>query len=230
MASWIVPPKALCLNRRLEQTMKRLKQGVLIVFEGVDGVGKSTQAKALYARLRAARFEAVLSKEPTDGTWGQKLRRLIEQGRKDTTPQEELDWFIEDRAEHVKRTINPGLQEKRIVVLDRYYFSTIAYQSPLGFDPEEIKRRNLTFAPPPDLLFLIELPPRSGLRRIVENRGKEADSFEKEDYLLRVDEIFRGMRGPFLHRLPGEETIQELSNRAWNITMAHLKERDLVEE
>ena len=158
------------------------------------------------------------------------LERLIEGGRKNTTPQEELDWFIKDRSEHVKKTIGPGLREKKIVVLDRYYFSTIAYQSPLGFDPDEIERRNLAFAPPPDLLFLIALPPRSGLQRIVENRGREADSFERVDYLLRVNEIFEKIHKPFLHRLPGEETIQELSNRAWNITIGYLKERKLVEE
>ena len=210
--------------------MRKLKQGVLIVFEGVDGVGKSTQAKALYERLRKAHFETLLSREPTDGTWGQRLRQLIERGRKNTPPEEELDWFIKDRSEHVKKTIGPGLQKKKIVVLDRYYFSTIAYQSPLGFDPDEIERRNLAFAPPPDLLFLIALQPRSGLQRIAENRGKEADSFEKEDYLLKVDEVFRKIEKPFLHRLPGEETIQKLSNRAWNITMEHLKERMLVAE
>ena len=210
--------------------MRKLKKGVLIVFEGVDGVGKSTQAKALYERLKKAHFETLLSKEPTEGEWGQKLKKLIERGRRNTTPQEELDWFIRDRYEHVAGTISPGLQENKIVVLDRYYFSTIAYQGPLGFDPKEIEKRNLEFAPPPDLLFLIELPPRSGLQRIANNRGKEADSFEKEDYLLEVNEIFKRIRKPFLHRLPGEETIQELGNRAWNITIGYLKERKLLEE
>jgi dTMP kinase len=210
--------------------MRKLKKGVLIVFEGIDGVGKSTQAKILYERLRKARFEALLSKEPTEGEWGQKLKKLIEQGRGDTTPEEELDWFIKDRHQHVERIIKPELRANKIVVLDRYYFSTIAYQGPLGFDPKEIEKRNLKFAPPPDLLFLIELPPRSGLQRIVKNRRKEADSFEKEDYLLEVNEIFKRIRKPFLYRLPGEETIQELSNRAWNITTGCLKERELVEK
>jgi dTMP kinase len=209
--------------------MKRLRKGVLIVFEGVDGVGKSTQAKALFERLRKADFEATLSKEPTEGKWGQKLRQLIERGRHNVTPEEELEWFIRDRAEHVSNTISPGLQRNNMVVLDRYYFSTIAYQTPLGFDPEEIERRNLAFAPPPDILFLIELPPHQGLQRIAQKRGRDADSFEKEDYLLKVDQIFKTICKPFLHRLPGEEGVLELSNRAWNITIDFLKERDLIE-
>ena len=203
---------------------------MLIVFEGVDGAGKSTQAKALYERVKKAHFETLLSKEPTEGEWGQKLKELIERGRKNTTPQEELDWFIKDRYEHVARTISPGLQENKIVVLDRYYFSTIAYQGPLGFDPGEIEKRNLEFAPQPDLLLLIELPPRLGLQRIRKNRTKEADFFEREEYLLKVYEIFKNLNKPFLRRLPGEKTIQELSNRAWNITMGYLKEHRLIEK
>lgn len=203
---------------------------MLIVFEGIDGAGKSTQAKALCERLIKAHFDTLLSKEPTEGRWGRKLKQLIKRGRKNTTPQEELDWFIKDRHEHVEKTIGPGVQKKKIVVLDRYYFSTIAYQSPLGFDPEEIEKRNLEFAPPPDLLFLIDLPPQSSLQRIAQKRGDPADSFEREEYLLHVNEVFKRMQKPFLHRLPGGEAAQELSNRVWNITMDYLEERKLLEE
>jgi len=210
--------------------MRKLKKGVLIVFEGIDGAGKSTQAKALCERLIKAHFDTLLSKEPTEGRWGRKLKQLIKRGRKNTTPQEELDWFIKDRHEHVEKTIGPGVQKKKIVVLDRYYFSTIAYQSPLGFDPEEIEKRNLEFAPPPDLLFLIDLPPQSSLQRIAQKRGDPADSFEREEYLLHVNEVFKRMQKPFLHRLPGGEAAQELSNRVWNITMDYLEERKLLEE
>ena len=90
--------------------MHRLKKGVLIVFEGVDGAGKSTQARLLYERLSKAQFEAELSKEPTEGTWGKKLRKLIEEGRGDVGPQKELEWFIKDRFQHVEEIIKPGLK------------------------------------------------------------------------------------------------------------------------
>lgn len=210
--------------------MKKLKQGVLIVFEGIDGAGKSTQARALYEKLKRAHFDAVLSKEPTDGKWGQRLKKLIQEGRKNASAQEELEWFIKDRREHVERIISPGLKDNKIVVLDRYYFSTMAYQGPLGFEPGAIERRNAEFAPPPELLFLIEMAAQCGLRRIAEKRGGKADFFEKEEYLLKVNEIFEKMRKPFLHRLAGEQTIQELSDQVWNITIGYLRDRKLVEE
>ena len=96
--------------------MHRLKKGVLIVFEGVDGAGKSTQARLLYERLTKALFEAELSKEPTEGTWGKKLRKLIEEGRGDVGPREELEWFIKDRFQHVKEIIKPGLENNKIII------------------------------------------------------------------------------------------------------------------
>jgi len=214
-------------TRRLR--MHRLKKGVLIVFEGVDGAGKSTQARLLYERLTKAQFEAELSKEPTEGKWGKKLRKLIEKGRGDVSPREELDWFIKDRFQHVEEIIEPELKNNKIIILDRYYFSTIAYQGALGVDPRDIEKRNNEFAPEPNLLFLIEIPPGAGIKRIKESREKQIDSFEKESYLLRVGQIFHNLDKPFLYRLSGEESVQKLSDQTWKITMAYLKEHNLIE-
>jgi len=209
--------------------MHRLKKGVLIVFEGIDGAGKSTQARLLYKRLTKARFDVDLSKEPTEGTWGKKLRKLIEEGRGDVDPQEELEWFIKDRFQHVEEIIKPGLENNKIIILDRYYFSTIAYQGALGVDPREIEKRNNAFAPAPNLLFLIEIPSGTGIKRIKETREKETDSFERETYLLKVGRIFHSLDKPFLYRLSGEESVQRLSDRTWEITMSHLTEHNLIE-
>ena len=209
--------------------MHRLTNGVLIVFEGIDGAGKSTQARLLYERLVKARFEAELSKEPTEGVWGKRLRKLIEEGRGDVSPQEELEWFMRDRLQHVEEFIKPGLKKKKIIILDRYYFSTIAYQGALGVDPREIEKRNNAFAPAPNLLFLIEIPSGTGIKRIKETREKETDSFERETYLLKVGRIFHSLDKPFLYRLSGEESVQRLSDRTWEITMSHLTEHNLIE-
>jgi dTMP kinase len=208
--------------------MTKLKKGVLIAFEGIDGAGKSTQAKLLYQRLKEANFKVIISKEPTEGEWGQKIKRLLKQGRRNIDPQEELEWFLRDRHQHVAKVIIPNLKKKKIIILDRYYFSTMAYQGSLGINPEEIEKRNLEFAPQPDLLFLIELPPHSGIKRIEKKREKEVDFFERESYLLRVSKIFDRVSKPFIYRLPGEETIQSLSKQTWNITMKYLKEKDLI--
>lgn len=210
--------------------MRRLKKGVLIVFEGVDGAGKSTQARLLYERLKRDGVEVELSKEPTDEEWGKKLKQLIERGREGVTPQEELEWFIKDRYQHVEKIINPGLKNNKIIILDRYYFSTIAYQGTLGLNIREIEERNREFAPEPDLLFLIEIPPYVGIQRIRDARGKEGDSFERENYLIGVNQIFQALNKPFLHRLSGEKSIQGLSDTTWKITMKHLLQQNLIEK
>ena len=209
--------------------MHRLKKGLLIVFEGVDGAGKSTQARLLYERLKKVQFEVKLSKEPTKGEWGKKIRRLIEKGREGVTPQEELEWFIKDRYQHVEEIIKPGLKNNKIIILDRYYFSTIAYQGALGVTPGEIEKRNCEFAPAPNLLFLIELPPGAGIKRIKETREKETDSFERESYLLKVSQIFHALNKPFLHRLSGEESVKKLSDQTWKITWSYLEKHKLIE-
>jgi len=208
--------------------MVTLRRGVLIVFEGIDGAGKTTQAKLLFERLKRADHEVLLSKEPTEGKWGLKLKKIIEQGRDGIPPEQELEWFLKDRQDHVANTISPGLQQKKIVILDRYYLSTIAYQGSLGIDPEEIESKNLEFAPQPDLLFLIEIPPHLGVRRKEENKNRKRDSFEQEHYLIAVSKIFNDYRRGFIHRLRGDESVGQVGTQTWEITTQFLKDHDLV--
>ena len=174
--------------------------GLFVVFEGLDGAGKTTQLQLLATHLRQAGYEVVCLKEPTDGPWGQKIRQLAQHGRHKVTPDTELEWFLEDRREDVAQNICPALAEGHIVLLDRYYFSTIAYQGAMGYDPEIIRQRNEAFAPQPDLLLLLEITPQQGLRRIRLQRG--LDGFEQLDYLRRVAAIFAAMCFPYLRRIP----------------------------
>src|SRR5262245_41663250 len=101
-------------------------RGILVAVEGIDGAGKSTLADWLVARLYAHGFDVLRTREPTGGPWGQKLRASMTQGR--LSPKEELRAFVEDRREHVEQEIRPALADGRVVVIDRYYFSTAAYQ------------------------------------------------------------------------------------------------------
>ncbi|MDP2799478.1 MAG: dTMP kinase, partial [Deltaproteobacteria bacterium] len=88
--------------------------GCLIAFEGIDGAGKTTQAKLLYDYLKDQGHNVLLTWEPTDGPYGQKIRELFV-SRQKVTPQEELDLFINDRRQHVEEVIKPALHEGRIV-------------------------------------------------------------------------------------------------------------------
>jgi dTMP kinase len=179
---------------------RRLPRGLLVVIEGIDGCGKSTQARLLARRLAAAGLDVVETREPTDGPHGRRVRETASTGR--LSPEEELDLFVADRREHVRDTILPALGAGRIVVADRYYFSTAAYQGARGLDPDEIVRTNERFAPVPDLLVLLHAPVEACVARI-EGRAGAANLFERAPDLARVQEIFDDIDRPFALRVDG---------------------------
>lgn len=191
---------------------QRLDRGLFVVFEGLDGAGKTTQVQLLYERLQQQGYAVVSLKEPTDGPWGQKIRQLAQHGR-DVSPLTELEWFLQDRQEDVAQHIAPALQCHHIVLLDRYYFSTIAYQGALGLDPQTIQARNEAFAPAPDLLFLLDIPPAQGLQRVHQRGG--ATTFERLDYLERVAKVFSGMSFSYLRRLDALREPAAIHNSIW---------------
>jgi dTMP kinase len=175
-----------------------LKKGILIVIEGIDGAGKSTQAKSLLRKLKARGLDAVYFCEPSRGKWGREIKRKAKEAAS-LTPEQELDLFLKDRRENVEKNLKPALKKKRIIVLDRYYFSTIAYQGAKGLNPPRIRRMNEKFAPLPDLVFILDVSARCGLARIVGRKKKDA-LFERERYLVKVRRIFRSFKGRrFIH-------------------------------
>jgi dTMP kinase len=201
---------------------KRLPKGALVVFEGIDGAGKTTQAQRLVDTLRSLDWEAVYTKEPTDGPWGQKIRRSAETQR--MSMEQELEAFLADRREHVRDFLNPALAEGKIVALDRYYFSTAAYQGARGADPQEILRTNEAFAPPPDLLVFVDTPIDVAMERI-RVRGQGANEFEKAEALERSAKIFRDLERPYLLRVDGRRSIDDLATKVFAAVSAGLLSR-----
>jgi len=192
--------------------MTEPRSGCLIVFEGIDGVGKSTQANALADALTARGYEVVRSREPTHGPYGQRIRQSQTNAR--LGPDEELELFLLDRREHVDTLIAPSLAAGRIVILDRYYFSTIAYQGARGFELAELKARNEAFAPAPDLLFILDLAPEAGLRRIQELRGDALDTFETPALLERSRAIFLDLATlPYARRVDAGDDVEAIRAR-----------------
>jgi dTMP kinase len=162
--------------------------GRLIVVEGIDGAGKSTQVRRLAEALTAAGRKVVASREPTDGPWGRKLRASAESARMSLA--DELHAFVEDRKQHVAEVIRPSLAAGSVVLLDRYYFSTMAYQGARGADIAEIRRANEAIAPRPDLVLLVDFDPQTALTRIRESRGDVPNEFEQLDQLRAIRKIF----------------------------------------
>jgi dTMP kinase len=165
-----------------------MNKGILIVFDGIDGAGKTTQANLLVDTLNNAGIDTILSKEPTNGKWGKIIRNSASNGRLPLN--EELDHFIKDRIDHIKTLIKPSINSGKIVILDRYYYSTIAYQGARGANIPEIKLKLSSHAIKPDISFVLDCKVSIALDRIKDSRGDIPNEFEKEEYLKDVQKIF----------------------------------------
>jgi len=146
--------------------------GTFIVLEGIDGAGKSTQAKLLKVWFEERGYEVVLTKEPTDTAFGRLIRRLVLTGGKEgiidgakISHEAEALLFAADRAEHVDKLIKPSLEAGKIVISDRYFYSSLAYQWARGLDLEWLIDLN-RFAVRPDLVVLLDLPVKESMKRL----------------------------------------------------------------
>ena len=150
--------------------------------------------------------------EPTNGQWGRRIRTLAREGR-DVTPEEESELFLKDRMEDVALNIRPALEAGSVVVMDRYYYSNMAYQGALGLDMEDIRKRNEEFSPVPDAVVIIDVEPSTGSDRITVRKG-QPDHFEGEDYQVKVREQYLKMeRYPNVHIIDGQGDPEEVHGR-----------------
>jgi|SRR6185437_3436292 len=136
-------------------------RGILLAVEGIDGAGKTTQVRLLHRALKRAGIPVVKSKEPTNGQWGSILRRSAVTGR--LSPEDELQTFIKDRTEHVEKLIQPNLESAAVVILDRYFYSTIAYQGARGADVPSVSAEMHRLFPEPDAVYLLDVDPVVGI-------------------------------------------------------------------
>lgn len=166
-----------------------MTRGVFVAFEGLDGCGKSTAAAGVATCLqkRLGKDRVCLTCEPTQGRYGRQLRESF--GGMRLNPEEELLLFLQDREEHVREIIEPELGLGKVVLTDRYYLSTIAYQSMRGFEVDYLERCNERF-PQPDLTILIDIPVSVALERIMNSRGEVPNSFEGERTLEHCKRVY----------------------------------------
>lgn len=187
---------------------------MLINLEGIDGCGKSTQSQFLMDKFESDNEKIVLLKEPTNGKYGQKLWEMLS-GKIEATTEEILELFVLDRREHVNQKIQPALDEGKIVLMDRYYYSTIAYQAAAGIDVNRIKKDN-EFAPKPDIVLIFDLPADLAMKRV--RSHSVADVFEKEEYLERVRKAYLNLEGDSLVRIiDATRTPEKIFDEVWKL-------------
>lgn len=167
------------------------KTGLFITFEGIDGSGKSTQCKLLAEALTEAGRDVVLTREPGGSPGAEDIRRMVLEGDPDKWSAEtEILLFTAARRDHLERTIAPALAAGKIVVCDRFADSTRMYQGLSRGDLRTTVDRlhEMMIGREPDLTFLIDMDPATGLSRA---KGRQGTEERFEDFGLALQEKMR---------------------------------------
>ena len=188
--------------------------GVLVNLEGIDGCGKSTQSKLLLEKLEGEGEKVIILKEPTKRPHGQKLWDVLH-GKRKATNEEILELFVLDRIQHVEEKIQPALDDGTVILMDRYYYSSMAYQVAGGIDVEEIREKHV-FAPKPDVVLIFDLPVSVALERV--KGHSDADEFEKEEHLEKVREAYLDLENdPLVRIVDATGTPEEIFENVWRL-------------
>ncbi len=171
-----------------------MQKGIFIVVDGIDGSGKSEIIKMIHNYLfsKHKKYRILTTMEPTNGKYGSKIRQMLRKEKNPKSSSEKLmDLFIKDRQQHLKNTIEPFLKkssnhELNIVLCDRYYYSTIAFQGSQGLGIRDIIAKNKGFRKP-DIAFVLDVEPSVALERI-EYRKKE--KFEQLEFMKKIRQNF----------------------------------------
>nr|WP_217353816.1 dTMP kinase [Ruegeria arenilitoris] len=168
---------------------------MFLTFEGIDGSGKSTQARLLAERLQKAGHEVVLTREPGGSPGAEEIRRLVLEGDPDRWSAEtEILLFTAARRDHLERTIEPALDAGKVVICDRFADSTRMYQGLSRGDLRGLvdQLHSLMIGREPDMTLLIDMDPETGLSRA---KGRQGTEERFEDF---GPELQRQMRAGFL--------------------------------
>ena len=182
------------------------KKGVFICIEGLDGCGKTTQARLLAKKLRKS-HNALYTTEPSRGKIGTFIRNRCLYGEKRLSAVVEALLFAADRVEHVKNEVLPALREGKLVISDRYVYSSLAYQGAAGLSLEWIEKVNV-HALKPDLAIFIDVDPKTVMRRLKPQKSV----MENMETQQRVRDLYLGFvaKGELV-RLDGDRTKDEVA-------------------
>ena len=193
---------------------------MFIVFEGIDGAGKTTQINLLAEKLRTAGLDPYITAEPTGMETGRAIRRVLS-GAVPKTPTQVAAMFVQDRIDHnvdPEQGIEVLLAQGKAIICDRYYYSSLAYQGSLtdfdwvmacNCDCPEIRR--------PDLCIFLDLSPEESMKRITRDRA-ETEIYEKADTLTKVRarymDVFEKLstRGDQIEIIDASGTIEQTAN------------------
>jgi dTMP kinase len=199
--------------------------GFFICIEGIDGSGKTTHARSLVDNLKSLGHDAVYTTEPTRYSIpGRKLRESFFAPER-LPVEDEFRLFLEDRIIHLRDEVTPQLEQGKIVVTDRYYFSSVAYQGSRGLDWKYILEENLKIAMKPNIVILLDIPVDDAIDRISSDRTEGVNIFEKKENLQEVKKIYLLLaeEDPYsIHVVNGSKPIPMVQNEIKDIILSRL--------
>jgi dTMP kinase len=204
--------------------------GFLFALEGIDGAGKTAVVDSL-VELLSLNYDVVRLREPTnESQWGLEIRERSPSGA--LTPDEELELFHRDRQWHVENRIRPALEAGKLVLMDRYFFASGAYQSvSTGIPWKEILRRNRVEigAPEPNIIFILDVSVEVGLERALQRNGTKNEQFEQVDRLIKVREAYLAMTqeddGMYVI-VDAAKTLEEVTSEVYSEIVRYVKHRE----
>jgi dTMP kinase len=177
----------------------RMPRGRVIVFEGAEGAGKTTQIRILAERLATAGIACIAVREPGGTPVGDAIREILLHPEQEITAASEALLFMASRAELIAREIHPSLEEGNIVLVDRFFLSTYAYQVVgRGLPEPEVRAANrlATADLVPDLTLLLDVPAEHGLERADARGQRDRMERSSDEFHTRVSNAFRQFSDP----------------------------------
>ena len=170
-------------------------KGKCVVIEGLDGSGKGTLINILKNYLLSKGYsndEILVTQEPSKSKFGVEVKKLLKEEKDPSSNATKfLDLYVRDREEHLRNEIVPALEKGKIVLCDRYKYSTIVYQSIQGIPKEDIIELHEEMLIP-DLVLILDLPVDVALGRIgADEKREELEKFEKKEFLQKVRAAFK---------------------------------------
>jgi len=201
------------------------KRGAFICIEGIDASGKTTQARRLVRNLRRKGIDAIYTTEPSSGKVGRLIRRYVLDRKKRVPIAVEVLLFAADRVEHVETKIKHALKKGKVVVCDRYVYSTLAYQGAAGLDLRWIEQIN-RFALTPNLALFLDVPPDIVVQRLKPKRSVMETSQNQQ----RVREVYlRMVKEGRMVAVDGNKPVENVTDEILRIVLDFLERSHLLQ-
>jgi dTMP kinase len=206
------------LNTKVDEMKGK---GLFICVEGLDGCGKTTQTKLLVCKLKKFGFDAVYTAEPSRGEIGRFIRKYCLHGERRTSPIVEALLFAADRFEHIERQVIPALNEGKIVVSDRYVYSSLAYQGAAGLDLRWIEMIN-EHTIRPDVAIFVDVEPEAVIKRLKPKKSV----MENLETQRKVREVYaKFTEKAELVRIDGNKSKKKVASEILKVVQGFLEKR-----